>query len=129
METCKHCATKLPKEETIFTDYFQVHGEGAPVYTLCGPCYLKDIDKYLKEEKPLCACGAPEVKFFDDAETISMGADEAILNLICSKTKKRLDEGEITLEELEDIGEDGIEHTVNYMFYIRWFSDEKVGWV
>ena len=129
MQTCRHCATELPEDETIFTDYFQVHGEGATVYTLCGPCYLKDIDKYLKEEKPLCACGAPEVRFYDDEETIFMGTDEAILNLICSKVKKRLDNGEITLEDLEEPFEDGIEHTVDCMLYIRWFSDEEMGWV
>lgn len=41
MNTCKMCNVSLKENETIFTDYFQVYGEGAEVYALCGKCYLK----------------------------------------------------------------------------------------
>lgn len=122
METCKHCNTELTKDEAIYTDYFQVHGENAPVYTLCGPCYLKEVDKYLTEEAPKCECGAPEVKFHDDEETIDMAISEGILNLICSEAKKSLDTEAATLEELENEGV----HTVDLMLYIKDVADEDL---
>lgn len=124
METCKYCGTEVTKDEAIFTDYFQVYGEGATVYTLCGPCYLKEVDRYLAEEKPTCACGAPEVKFYDDVETVDMAITEGLLNLICSEAKKQLDAAEPTLDDLQEKDE----HSSNLMLYIKNVEDDEMIW-
>lgn len=105
-----------------YYDYFQVHGENAAIYTLCGPCYLKEVDKYLAEEAPKCECGAPEVRFYDDEETIDMAITEGLLNLICSEAKKQLDVGKTTFEDLQT--ED--QHTVDLMLYVKNVADDLI---
>lgn len=128
MNSCKTCNVSLKENETIFTDYFQVHGEGAEVYTLCGKCYLKEVEKYLEEQKPLCNCGASEVLHFDgdDEEIIDMALHEGLLNLTCSEILKGIKEDKYSYEELEELGE---HHTIDSMHYIRWYTDEEMGWV
>lgn len=126
MHNCKYCNTELNENEVILTDYFQVNLDKGVIYALCRPCYLKEIDRYLAEHKPLCSCGAPEVNYFadDTDETISMGIDEGMLFLICSEAKRLIDAGEKTEEEISE--ED--EHTINYGFYLRWYPDEDIIW-
>ncbi|WP_342558620.1 hypothetical protein [Metasolibacillus sp. FSL K6-0083] len=127
MNSCKTCKVSLEESATIYTDYFQVHGEGAIVYTLCGQCYLKEVKKYLEEVKPLCACGAPEVLYFgDDEEIIDMAIHEGLLNLTCSVIYKGMQEDKYTDEELEELSN---HHTIDSMQYIRWYTDEEMGWV
>ena len=124
MHNCKYCKTSLNDNEVILTDYFQVNLDKGVVYALCGPCYLKEIDRYLAEHKPLCSCGAPEINYFadDEAETISMGIFDGTLTLVCSEAKRMIDSGERTEDELWDEGE----HTLNYGFYLRWYPDEDM---
>lgn len=126
MHNCKYCNASLNEDEVILTDYFQVNLDKGIVYSLCGPCYLKEIDKYLAEHKPLCDCGALEVCYFedDDDEVIGMGIHEGLLNLICSEAKRLIDSGEKTEEEIE---EEGI-HSLEYGIYIRWYPDEDMIW-
>lgn len=122
MHKCKYCNIELNENEVILTDYFQVNLDKGIVYALCGPCYLKEIDRYLVEHKPLCQCGAPEVRYFadDDDETISMGIFDGTLTLVCSEAKKMIDSGE---KEEDDLYE---EHTINSGFYLRWYPDESM---
>jgi len=128
MNSCKTCKVNLNENETIYTDYFQVHGEGAEVYTLCGQCYLKEVKKYLEEEKPLCVCGAPEVLLYgdDEEEIIDMAIHEGLLNLTCSEVYKGIQEDKYTDEVLEELSND---HIIDSMLYIRWYTDEEMGWV
>jgi|GEM_PF-2261692 len=127
MSICENCNAKLAENETIYTDFFQVYGADAKVYTLCGKCYLDDVQKYLEEQKPKCICGAPEVLLYenDEEEIIGMAIHEGVINLICSKMQNGLKEDLYSEEELETLEGN---HEFESMHYIRWYSDEEMGW-